>query len=147
MTREPSWRDWPVAVPVRVAWGEMDAFGHVNNIVYFRYFETARIAYFEACGFMASMAGGGPGPILAHTECRFRIPVTYPAELYVATRVAEIGEDRFTMDYAVFEAETGALAAEGTGRLVCFDYETKRKTPLPAAVRHRIRELEAALPG
>ena len=81
-------RDWPVTVRVPVAWGEMDAFGHVNNVVYFRYFETARIACFERIGYTESMREHQIGPILAHTECRFRLPLEYPDTITAATRVS-----------------------------------------------------------
>ncbi len=151
--RNPApWDSWPVTISVPVAWGEMDAFGHVNNVTYFRYFESARIAYFQAIDFLgAGPSGskpgslpGGIGPILAHTECRFRMPLTWPASLKVAARVSELGPDRFTMDYAVFVEATGDLAAEGTGRLVSFDYQAGAKAPLPADVAARIRALEGA---
>ena len=55
---------FPVVVAIPVAWGDMDAFQHVNNTVYFRYFESARIAYFERLEFMELMQATGVGPIL-----------------------------------------------------------------------------------
>jgi len=69
---------YPVVIEVPVAWGEMDAFGHVNNIVYFRYFESARLAYFYKLDLIDMMTKTGIGPILASTSCRFKIPLTYP---------------------------------------------------------------------
>ena len=59
--------NFPVTIQVPVAWGEMDAFGHVNNIVYFRYFESARIAYFEKIEFIKFKDNIGVGPILSKT--------------------------------------------------------------------------------
>ena len=71
-------RDYPVIIDIPVAWGEMDAFQHLNNVVYFRYFESARIAYFDAIDAMKVMETTGVGPILAETRCRYRIPLTFP---------------------------------------------------------------------
>ncbi len=92
---------YPVVVEVPVAWGEMDAFGHVNNIVYFRYFETARIAYFERLDVPEFLARDPVGPILAETSCRFRAALSYPDTVWVGARVESVGEDRFVMRYAV----------------------------------------------
>ncbi len=142
-TASGPWDTWPVSLVVPVAWGEMDAFGHVNNVTYFRYFESARIEYFRTITFLDDgTKPAGVGPILAHTECRFRIPLTWPATLRVAARVSDLETDRFLMRYAVFEEATGNLAAEGTGRIVTFDYARGTKAPVPEAVAARIRELE-----
>ena len=60
--------DYPVVIELPVVWGEMDAFSHVNNIIYFRYFESARLAYVEQTGLLEYMDKTGIGPILAHTD-------------------------------------------------------------------------------
>ena len=88
---------YPVVVETPVAWGEMDAFGHVNNIVYFRYFETARIAYFARLDVPEFLGRDPTGPILAETTCRFRAALAYPDTVSVGARVANVGEDRFVM--------------------------------------------------
>ncbi|MDZ7267900.1 MAG: acyl-CoA thioesterase [candidate division KSB1 bacterium] len=133
---------YPVVIPVTVAWGEMDAFQHVNNIVYFRYFESARMAYFARIDFADPDRHGGIGPILAHTQCRYRKALTYPDTLAVGARVSELREDRFFMELCVVSEKLGRLAAEGTAELVAFDYRHGRKALLPQAVRHNIAKLE-----
>jgi len=133
--------DYPVAVEFPLAWGEMDSFGHVNNIVYFRYFESARIACFDRIGYPIMMEESGVGPILAATECRFRIPLTYPDELIAGTVIGSIGEDEFGMDYAVFSRGKDAVAARGSGRIVSFDYRRQARVPIPAAIRERLESL------
>lgn len=134
---------YPVVVDVPVAWGEMDAFGHVNNIVYFRYFETARIAYFEKLAVREFLERDPVGPILAETACRFRAALSYPDTVSIGARVTSVGEDRFVMRYAVFSHRLGRLAAEGEGTLVCFDYRQNRKASVPEKLRARIAELQA----
>ncbi len=133
---------YPVAISIPVAWGDMDAFNHVNNTVYFRYFETARIAYFEKIGVLTFMEQHGIGPILAHTECRFRLPLTYPDSLNVESRVIEVAQDRFLMQYRITSHAKAAVAAEGTGRIVMVDYRTGKKSSLPPEVRQAITAME-----
>ena len=134
---------FPVRIEIPVAWGEMDAFGHVNNVAYFRYFESARIAYFAAVGYLDLMRDTGVGPILAATECRFRLPLEYPDTVTVGARVTEVHEEGFLMRYLVVSRAHGRAAAEGSGRIVSYDYEQKRKAPLPTALRERLAELES----
>ena len=134
---------FPIVVTIPVAWGEMDAFQHVNNSVYFRYFESARIAYFERLELMEYMQMTGVGPILASTQCRFRIPLTYPDVVRVGAKIADIADDRFVMRYAVVSQRLQKLAAEGEGVIVSFNYRENQKAPLPEVIRQRIAAIEA----
>ncbi len=124
-----------------VKWGEMDAFAHVNNTVYFRWAEDVRIAHFETLGFMPE-AGNSVGPILASIDCRFRLPVTYPDQLLIGSRISGIGNDRFTMHHEIFSLNHDRLAAEGSGLIVCFDYSRKEKAPLPAHLREQLERID-----
>jgi acyl-CoA thioester hydrolase len=130
---------YPVVVELDVRWGDMDAFGHVNNIVYLQYFESARIAYFERLTFTDTV---GVGPILASTECRYKLPVTYPDRVSVGAKVVVLAGDRFTQDYAVFSHRHQRIAAEGRGIIVAYDYRQNHKTQVPQAIRARLLELE-----
>ena len=80
-------KDYPVIIEFPIAWGEMDAMSHVNNIVYFRFFESARIAYFEKMDLMDYMTQTGIGPILATTSCKFKIPLSYPDKVLIVIPV------------------------------------------------------------
>jgi acyl-CoA thioester hydrolase len=131
---------YPVVVEIPVAWGEMDAFQHVNNVVYFRYFESGRIAYFERAGLTA--VNEGVGPILGSASCKFKFPLTYPDTVLVGVKVGEIGEDRYTMHFRIVSTRHQRIAAEGDGVVVSYDYHLGRKAPLPAAVRQAIEALE-----
>lgn len=133
---------YPKVIEVPLAWAEMDAFQHVNNAVYFRWFESARIAYFDEVGVLEIMERTGVGPILAATDCRFRIPLTYPDTVSVATRVPRIGDDRFVMDYVVVSHESGQIAAQGSGLIVTFDYRQRRKAAVPDEMREGLLAYE-----
>ena len=135
--------EWPVTVTLPVVWGEMDSFSHVNNAVYFRYFESARIAYFEALGYTEHMAQTGKGPILAETSCRYRRPLTYPDTITVGVRVAKLEEDRFLMEYSLWSHSQETTAARGTGLVVSYDYRASKRCILPESIREAIVALEA----
>ena len=135
---------FPVIVEFPVAWGEMDALRHVNNVAYFRYFENARIAYFERIKIWDFMEKTGIGPILASTQCRFRAPLSYPDVVSIGASVSDIGPDRFTMRYGVASHRLSMTAAEGDGVLVTFDYRNNRKVPVPDELKRAILDLEDA---
>ncbi|HEY1101071.1 MAG TPA: thioesterase family protein [Myxococcota bacterium] len=135
---------FPVRTPITVQWGDQDAFQHVNNVVYFRWYETARMKLFERIGFTGSQDGTGSnavGPILHSTSCRYKAPVLYPDELVVGTRVVDVGVDRFAMEMALFSTTRGFVVATGEALIVSFDYRTQTKAPIPDEVVAAIRAL------
>jgi acyl-CoA thioester hydrolase len=138
---------YPVIIEISIAWGEMDAFQHLNNIVYFRYFESARILYFEKIGFFEFMDKTGIGPILASTQCRFKIPLTYPDHVSVGAKVETLEKDRFVMKYAVISHKAKKIAALGEGVLVTFDYKKNAKALVPDELKQRIIDLEKTVGG
>jgi acyl-CoA thioester hydrolase len=133
---------FPVVVELPVVWGEMDSYRHVNNAVYFRYFECARLEYFRRLGWFEYEQQHGVGPILAATQARFRKPLTYPDTISVGAHVSALAEDRFTMDHVLVSKKLGAVAAEGQGTIVTFHYGDGKKVPIPDELRKRIAELE-----
>jgi acyl-CoA thioester hydrolase len=136
---------FPAVIDIPVAWGEMDALRHVNNIVYFRYFESARISYFEKLRFWEFMDQTGIGPILASIQCKFKIPLTYPDAVSVGTGIPKIEQDRFMMEYRAVSHKSHAIAAEGESVVVSYNYRENKKTPLPGEMKQRILTLEESV--
>lgn len=136
--------DFPVTVEIPVAWGDMDAMGHVNNAVYFRYFETARIECFAELGLGSIEQSDSVGPILHSASCRFRIPLTHPDTVTVGAQVGEVSSDRFVMRYRVVSHRHGAVAADGESLIVTFDYATGKKAEVPDDLAARLMELRRA---
>jgi acyl-CoA thioester hydrolase len=134
---------FPVIVEQVVVWGEMDSFRHVNNVVYFRYFENARLEYFRRLDWDSIQEATGVGPILHSTQARFRLPLTYPDTIRIGARVKEFAVDRFTLEHRIFSQRLAAIATEGTGLVVAFDYIRGRKAAVPDELRRRIEALEA----
>ena len=94
---------------------------------------------------MEFMNDTGIGPILASTQCRFKIPLTYPDVVTVGTKVDNLEEDRFLMKYVVISRKHGQVAASGEGMMVTFDYRNNKKVPIPDEIRKRIMALEESV--
>src|SRR5215510_7504455 len=92
-------REFPVVVQQAVAWGDMDWMRHVNNVVYFRYFENARLEYFRRLDWFKYQEETGIGPILRDTQARFRRPLTYPDTSFIGARLHILQDDRFSLEY------------------------------------------------
>lgn len=133
---------YPVIIDFPIHWGEMDAFQHVNNVTYFRYFESARIAYFERTSLMERMRTEGIGPILASTECRYRRALTYPDRIRVGARVEQVHTHGFLHHYAIYSESQQAVTTEGSGRIVLLDYDGQRKVEPDAAMLAELERLE-----
>jgi acyl-CoA thioester hydrolase len=134
---------FPVVVEQDVAWGDMDAYQHVNNVVYFRYFENARIPWLERIGWMKLRDQSGLGPIIASTSARYRRPVSYPDRILIGVRASDVQTDRLTIEYRIISVKLNALAADGQAVVVSYDYNAAKKCPIPESVRAAIQELEA----
>jgi acyl-CoA thioester hydrolase len=134
--------DFPVIIAWPVQWGDMDAYQHVNNTVFFRWFETARIAYTSRLGLKDMMIRDRIGPILAAIACDYRRQVTFPDTVVIGSRVSRIGRTSFGMDHALVSADAKAVAAECRSTIVVFDYATGRPVPIPEGIRQAIVELE-----
>lgn len=134
---------WPVTLIVQVAWAEMDAFGHVNNTVYLRWFESARIMYFEKLGVATTLAPDAKAwPLLAHSSIDYRSKVVYPDAVEIAARVTRLGNTSFAMAYRATSTQQQKLVAEGEGVVVMVDPKTGIKLPLDPQLRAQISALE-----
>ncbi|MGH7657253.1 MAG: acyl-CoA thioesterase [Gemmatimonadales bacterium] len=139
--RHPLLDGFPVSMKIPVQWADMDAYEHVNNTIFFRYFESARIVYLERCGLTETREIDGVGAILHSTSCRFRLPLHYPDTVEVGARVTDIKPDRFTMEYRVVSLTHDAVAADGNGIIVAYDYGKSAKTEIPDRVRTAIQSI------
>ena len=134
--------DFHIRVDIPIAWGDMDSFKHVNNTKFFKYFETARIKYFEKTGFIETMEENSIGPILASTSAKFIKPLFYPDTVTVGTRVTSIEPTHFIMEYIIVSKSKG-IAALGESKMVVYDYKSSKRTTLPDIVRNKIREIDS----
>ena len=132
----------PIAEPITVRWNDMDAFGHVNNVVYFVFFETARIKYFEKLAMFDREGFDNRGPALVSTTCNFRKQVHYPATLVCTARVVKLGNSSITSEHTIADQANGAIVADGSAVAAWTDYNQSRSAPLPDHLRDAIRRME-----
>jgi acyl-CoA thioester hydrolase len=133
--RKLSIDDFPFKLTLPVLWGHMDAFQHVNNVIYFRYLESARIAYFESIQFMKFMEETGVGPILAETSCKYLKPLRFPDTIDVGCKTTEIRDSEMEQEYAIYSHRQGRIVATGWALIVAYDYKTFRRAQwIPAFV-------------
>ncbi len=133
---------FPVIVEQNVVWGEMDAYQHVNNVVYFRYFENARLEYIRRLDWFTLEEATGVGPILAATQARFRRPLSYPDTITIGARLLNLEADRFVLEHKIASKSQGEIVTEGQGTIVTYDYRRGTKAPVPEELKRRILALE-----
>jgi acyl-CoA thioester hydrolase len=136
-------REFPVVFQQAVVWGDMDSCRHVNNVVYFRYFENARLEYFRRLDWFNYERESGVGPIVSTTQARYRRPLVYPDTIYIGARLGTLGEDRFTLEHRLVSERLDDVAATGEVTIVAYLYREQRKTIIPEDLRRRIAGLEA----
>jgi acyl-CoA thioester hydrolase len=129
--------DWPVQ------WGDVDQFGHVNNVVYFRWLESARVDYMARLGLSRLHGAADHGPILAHVTCNFRRQLEFPDTVQIGSRVTRIGRTSFTTEHAIWSTTQNMLhVADGASTVVLFDYQLQKPIPVRAELRQLIERLE-----
>jgi acyl-CoA thioester hydrolase len=131
-----------VVLEMPVLWGDQDAFGHVNNTVYLRWAETARIEYLARAGLWVPAPPDGIGPILAGISCDYRAPLTFPDNVSTGARVTSIGNSSLRLEHRIVSASLDAVAAELESTLVLFDYRTKKPVRVPDEMRRAIEGIE-----
>ena len=139
--------DFPVVVTIPLLWGDHDNFGHVNNLAYLRWSETARVEYLMRIGFWPPLPPAGVGPILASISCDYKRVMTFPDTAYVGARVTRIGNRSFQLQHRVVSKSLDAIAAEVESTIVVLDYSRNKTVPLPEHCRKAIEELETKLVG
>jgi acyl-CoA thioester hydrolase len=134
--------EYSLVIGQDVIWGDMDAFGHVNNTVYFRYFEDARIAYLDKIGMREEKAASNFGPILATAQCNFRRPLEYPDRVHIGIRATILSPKKFNMEFAIYSEQHQAIVADGDGLAVYFDYSKGKSCEIPEGIVAAMTSLE-----
>lgn len=137
-------RDYRIEVPLR--WGDMDAMAHLNNVVYFRLLEEARVRWFQDLGFPTHPEG--EAPILAHVSCDFVRAMTYPGTAVVQQIVTRVGRSSVEMSLTIERSDQpGVPYATGRSVIVWYDYRAGRSAPWPEPVRLRLQEPDPTAAG
>ena len=131
-----AWRE------IGTRWGDNDAYGHVNNTVYYQWFDTAVNAWLIEAG-MLDVARGDPIGLVVETGCRFAAPLSYPEPVEVGLAADRVGSSSVRYRLGVFAKGSGEAAAEGHFVHVYVDRETRRPVPLPEDWRKKLAEIAA----
>ena len=134
--------EFPVVTTIPLLWGDLDAFGHVNNLVYMRWAESARVDYLLLVGQFPPLPPSGIAPILASMKCDYRRVLNFPDTVFVGTRIARIGNSSFQMLHRIVSRNLDEIAAEVDSTLVMLDYRINRPVTVPAEVRAIVGNLE-----
>ncbi|GAB3176283.1 acyl-CoA thioesterase [Telluribacter humicola] len=134
------YKGYPSVIDIPVAWGEMDAAQHLNNVVYIRYIESGRVALFRDWDFLGF--DSSVGPILSEVRCRYKAPVTYPDTIRVATGVVNgsIHQYGFELHHLLISYQKQRIVAEGYSGVISYDYTALQKAPLPERIVLKINE-------
>jgi acyl-CoA thioester hydrolase len=121
-----------------IRWGDMDAFGHVNNIVYFQYMEQARIEWLHALHPDYATQATDEGPVIVNASCTFLESLVYPGEIEVRMYLGEPGRTSIGTWYEIWS--DGRKFADGASRLVWTLRSTAKSSPLPERITALLRD-------
>jgi len=130
-------------MPIR--WGDMDAMGHVNNTVYFRYMEQARISWFASL-VPARDAWQSTGIVIVNASCNYKRPIAYPGTVEAKLYVGAPGGSSVPTFYELFVMQDGlcdpVAYADGAAVVVFVDMKTQKPARIPEGIRQRLLESE-----
>ncbi|MDI1351675.1 MAG: thioesterase family protein [bacterium] len=114
-----------------IAWGDMDALGHVNNARYFDYFQEARIEWLREMNIVMTE---NTGPVVIHVACTYLKPLIYPATVTLLSNVHSLGNSSMIIDHDLYQHDQ--LMAQGISKVVWIDYSQGKSVPLPLIIHH-----------
>lgn len=125
-------------IPIR--WGDMDAYGHVNNTVYFRYMEQVRVDYLERNGY--AIGPTGLSPVIINSSCTFLIPLSHPGLVEVKMFLGAPGRSSIPSRYEMRLQGDDALYATGAAKIVWIDMASGRSVAIPDDLRARLAAID-----
>lgn len=132
---------YPVNLEIPVRWADMDAFKHVNNVIYLQWVEMARIEYITKY-LTGDLNNISLGPILARQDCRYIFPVNFPDTVHVGCRVSEIQDDRLIFEAKIYSQKYEKLCAIVYNTVMAYDFVNLRKADIPVDWVMKIQDVE-----
>lgn len=127
-----------ITLEIKLDWSEMDLFGHINNVAYFKYAQTARVNYLEEVGINTADPENKNSFAVANSSCQFKTPLFFPGTIKVITTTDWIKNTSLQLSHKLFD-QKNELAAEILDVLVLFDYATQKKMEIPDSVKKKIQ--------
>jgi len=139
----PAQKKWVYDLHIPIRWGDMDAMGHVNNTLYFRYMEMVRVEWLRAIG--CEPHPGGEGPVIVNAFCNFYKQLEYPdvalVKMYVSDPARTTFESWVTMERT---SEPGVICAAGGATTIWVDFPKQKAAPLPDWLRALVQDTPAS---
>jgi acyl-CoA thioester hydrolase len=137
---------YPALRAITTRWMDNDQYGHVNNVVYYSWFDTAVNAYLMECGALDPARGAVIG-LVVETQCHYFAPLSFPQVVEAGVRVAHIGTSSVRYEVGLFAHGAPQTAAHGHFVHVYVDRATNKPVPLPAGLRRALEPLKLSQPG
>ncbi|TVR88856.1 MAG: acyl-CoA thioesterase [Saprospirales bacterium] len=125
---------------LRIDWSELDLFGHVNNVAFFKYMQSARVDFWKHSGIQRLHQEKQIAPLLAHAELDFKKPLLYPGNLIIRYGTAFTGKTSFGLKYHILD-KNGAICGQGQDAMVLWDFKKDIKVKSPEYLREKMDEL------
>jgi acyl-CoA thioester hydrolase len=119
---------------LRIDWSELDLFGHVNNVMYFKYIQAARVHFWDQTGLSRSFEKDQLGAMLLSAQCHFKQPLFYPGNIHIRTKLGFIKNTSFGLTHSMYN-EKNELVATGEDVIVFYDYQKHHKVEIPDWLR------------
>lgn len=121
-------------IDLKIDWSELDLFGHVNNVTFFKYIQAARVNYCESIGLTSVNEKNKLSFIVVSTNCNFKIPLQYPGNVRVYSKIEWIKNSSFQLAHIIVD-DAGNIAAESSDTVVVYDYTKKSKITIDAELK------------
>ena len=140
-------KKWPIKTEIPVLWGDVDSFGHVNNIIYLKWCETSRVELFRKMYDVKTLdteniqLGSGVGPILANFNCNYRTPIKYPDVIYIKTRISHIGNTSYGIEHRMYSKNNDEkIVFDGSSVIVMVNYKNETKFQLDSEMKKTLEK-------
>ena len=128
-------------IVLKIDWSELDLFGHVNNVTFFKYIQAARVNYCESIGLTSINEKNKLSFIVVSTNCAFKIPLQYPGNVKVFSKIEWIKNSSFQLSHLIVD-QNNNVSAQSTDTVVVFDYDKKSKVNITEALKAKMEQIE-----
>jgi acyl-CoA thioester hydrolase len=132
---------FPIKLHLRLDWSEMDMYGHINNVMFFKFVQASRVGFWQKAGLANGFYKDKIGPILVSTGCQFSKPLFYPDNIVVEVRLEFIKTTSIGLHHRILNGK-GELSAEAHDVIVLFDFDTNEKVVIPAELREAMEKFK-----
>jgi len=139
MEQETPTHNFPVKLQLRLDWSEMDLFGHINNVMFFKFIQASRVNYWEHVGFMSRYFAEKIGPILVSSGCQFNKPLFYPDTITVEARIEFIKTTSIGLHHRILNGKN-EVCAEAHDVIVLYNFAKNEKAPISDELREAMEK-------